>query len=92
MESMFNSQSPAVAENLFRFSLCGTAVSVRKGNVSFIFIVFLCTIFQERFSEPANFSNFPHAPPVVTAMGFVKRTALWEFGFAFIFCVDSLWV
>jgi len=61
---------------------------VRKGNISFIFVVFLRTIFQEGFSEPANFSHFTPFPPVVTARQFVTRTALWEFGLAFRFCVD----
>ena len=50
--------------------------------------LFLRTIFQEGFSEPANFSDFTPFPPVVTARQFVTRTAMWEFGLAFRFCVD----
>ena len=61
---------------------------MRKGNISFIFVVFLRTIFQEGFSELGNFSDFTPVPPVVTARQFVTRTALWEVGLACRFCVD----
>ena len=61
---------------------------MKKGNISFIFVVFLRTIFEEAFSEPANFSHFTPVPPAVTARQFVTRTALWEFGLAFRLCVD----
>ena len=63
---------------------------MRKENISFVFAVFLRTIFQEGFSEPANFWYFTHFPPVVTARELVTGTALWEFGLAFRFCVVLL--